>query len=229
MKKTITLFYKFLLLPCLIVMYDISSSVAQEQDFRVWGGVSISKNFTNRISLRLRQEARMKENATQFQKVFFDAGLRYKMNKHFRFAFHYRLNQHLRRDYTFSSRHRFNADLIYRRKFNTVVINYRLRLQSHFRDVYTSENGRFPDYFMRHKLQAHVNLNSRFSPFASTEMFHTFTEDVNKIVQWRYRLGMAYEINKMHNISMFYMIQEKQNINVPQTNYILGLRLNLYI
>jgi hypothetical protein len=219
----------------LIFSLSYGSPFAQtNEDFMIWSGYSLTKNFNSKTSIRLRQELRLRENATQIQKGFTDFGLRYRLTKKFRFAIHYRYNLNVRRSFEFSSRHRFNADLIYREKFQVfdlpIVFNYRLRYQHGYRDFFSRESGIIPSQFIRHKFQAHLNLNSRWSPYAATEFFHTirYLPDID-FVQNRYRLGITYEINKNNNVTMYYVIRTKQNIRIPGTDYILGFRLNVFI
>jgi hypothetical protein len=232
--KNIYIIIAAIFLMCLAMPETQRAKAQTNEDFMIWSGYSLTKRLNSRTSVRLRQEVRLRENATQIQKGFTDVGLRYRINKKFRLSVHYRYNLNVRRDFDFSFRHRFNADLIYREKFIAfnvpVVFNYRLRYQHGYRDFLTRETGRIPRQFVRHKFQAHLNLNSRWSPYAATEFFHTIRNfpDMD-FVQNRYRLGVAYEINRNNNITMYYMIRTKQNIRIPGTDYILGFRLNVFI
>jgi outer membrane protein assembly factor BamA len=227
MKKNLA----FLLLMAICSVINLHKAIAQENtDFMIWSGFTLTKNIAPNWSVRARQEIRFRENASQVQKAFADIGLRYKFNKHVRFTFHYRYNHNVRKDFEFSSRHRLNADMILRYKWKPVVVNYRLRYQQQFRDVFSSEDGFFPNHFIRHKLQGHLDLNKRWSPYASVELFHTIADFPTMLnVQNRARAGIAYEINRNNNITMYYMFRTKQNLSVPSTDHIIGFRLNVFI
>jgi hypothetical protein len=204
-------------------------ATAQEDDFMIWSGYSLSKNFNPSWSARVRQEVRLRENATQVQKAFTDVGVRYKMNKNIRFALHYRYNHNVRRDFTFSSRHRINADLILRHKWNPLVVNYRLRYQQNYRDIFSSETGFFPRHFIRHKIQPHLDLNKKWSPYIYAEWFHTPYINDFAIIQSRYGAGTTFEINRNNNITIYYLLRTTRNVNNPRNDYILGFRLNVFI
>jgi hypothetical protein len=207
----------------------ISPAKAQENDFMIWSGYSLTKNFNPSWSARIRQEIRLRENATQVQKSFTDVGVRYRFSKHLRFALHYRYNHNVRRDFTFSSRHRINADLIFRYKWNPVVVNYRLRYQQNYRDIFSSETGLVPRQFLRHKLQSHLDLNKKWSPYIFTEVFHTPYINDFRFIQSRLGTGISYEINRNNNVTLYYMYRATRNVNNPRNDFILGFRLNVFI
>lgn len=200
------------------------------EDFMIWSGFSLKKDIAPRTSIGLRQEVRLEENASQVQKAFIDIGLRHKINKYVRVAVHYRNSQNVRKDLSFSSRHRINTDLILQNKWKFIVISYRLRYQMNFKDYFTSENGRIPDQFIRHKVQAEFDLNKRLTPYLASEFFHTVPDFPNvDWVQNRFRIGVDYEITRNNSLSIFYMLRTKQIIETPSTDYILGIRYNIKI
>ncbi|MBA3901575.1 MAG: DUF2490 domain-containing protein [Bacteroidetes bacterium] len=225
---------RYIAFPLILAIFSFmlrSSVHAQENtDLMLWSGYTLTKNFASNWSVRARQEIRFRENVSQVQKAFVDVGLRYRLNKHVRFTVHYRYNHNVRKDFDFSSRHRLNADMVLRKKWKPLVVNYRLRYQHQYRDVFTSDDGFVPRQFVRHKLQGHLDLNKRWSPYLAGEIFHTIRDfPIMLNVQNRVRAGVAYEINRNNNVTLYYMFRTKQNISIPSTDHIIGFRLNVFI
>ncbi|HET6244343.1 MAG: DUF2490 domain-containing protein [Bacteroidetes bacterium] len=200
------------------------------QDFLIWSGLKLKKEIAPGTSINIRQEIRLRNNATEVQKGFIDVGIAYKFNKHLRIGMSYRNSQNVQRDFAFSSRHRLVTDLILKNEWKPIELSYRLRYQMNYKDMFSSENGRIPQQFLRHKIQANVELNKQWTPYAAVEFFNTMDEFPDtKWVQQRFKLGMDYSFNKYTSISVYYMLRTIQNINVPATHYILGTSVNIII
>ncbi|MDQ3191425.1 MAG: DUF2490 domain-containing protein [Bacteroidota bacterium] len=224
--KRKSLFYVLLLSLFFLPIFGKSQN---NEDFAIWTGYKLKKSIAPGTSIRFRQEIRLINNASQIQKVFNEIGIRHKFNKYFSIGISYRNSQNVQRENAFSSRHRMDTYLSLSKKWKTISLQYKARYQLNYRDIFTSENGFTPRQFLRHRFLVELDLNRRWNPYVSTEIFNVVRDLPNfASVQNRYRLGVEYDLNKNNSISVFYMIRTR-SIKTPETDYILGLRLHVKI
>lgn len=213
------------MLPLFLLLQPLLLKSQINQDFLIWSGYKLKKTIAPGTTLRFRQEIRLRNNASEVQKGLVDIGLRYKFNKYFSLGMSYRNSQIVEKEFVFSSRHRMVTDLILKNKWDLIKLSYRMRYQLNYRDVFTSENGRFPEQLLRHKFKAEIDLNYRWEPYVATEFFNVVPELPNfASVQNRFRVGVDYELTKNNSLSVFYMLRTT-HINTPDADYILGIRL----
>ncbi len=169
----------------------------------------------------------MNENFTELGTFFTDIGLTYKISKNFRISGNYRIIEKRRLDDSYSIRHRYYFDLSYREKFKPIVVQYRIRFQSQYKDVYSSSDGMMPEYYLRNKITLKLDLDKKFTPYIYSELFTPLNKpDGIYIDNVRYCAGTEYKLNRMHSFDIFYMIQKEYNVPDPWTDYILGIGYN---
>ena len=200
---------------------------AQNQDFGSWTGIEINKKLSQRLSVSFTEELRLKENITQLNSFFSEAGVGYKFSQYLKVAANYRFNQKQRIDQSLGTRHRFNVDFAFQNKINAFVVSYRMRVQSQLNDYYSSETGKVPNYNLRHKFSLEWDLDNRISPLAAAELFYPINQMDNKLQQVRLNAGIKYDINNDNRIIINYLVQKETYVNNPLTEHVIGLTYQL--
>ncbi|MDO9255146.1 MAG: DUF2490 domain-containing protein [Bacteroidales bacterium] len=201
-----------------------SPLMGQEKDAGLWTSVSFEAKLVKKAAFNISQEFRFNENITELGAAFTDAGLSYKLNKHFQFAVNYRFTQRHRVDDYYSFRHRFYADIKYSHKLKPFGISLRTRFQDQYSDIGRASDGGIPEYYLRNKLSLGLDLNKRYSPYISVELFSPLNYPrYNAFDNIRTTAGIEYAISKHHKIDISYMIQKEVNVSEPQMDFVLGL------
>ncbi|MFA4851167.1 MAG: DUF2490 domain-containing protein [Bacteroidales bacterium] len=202
-------------------------ATAQVSDAGLWLSLNAEKKITPVLSLNLAQEFRFNENITELGTFLSEAGLTYKINKVIRISGNYRFTNKRRLDDSYSKRHRYYFDLSMRKKLSSVIFILRTRFQSQYADVYSSQDGTVPSNYSRNKLTFRFDSGKKYSPYISTELFTPLNKSgAFYINNARYCAGIVYDINRMHAIDVFYMIQQQYNTIDPRKDFIIGISYN---
>jgi hypothetical protein len=171
----------------------------------------------------------MNENINELGTFFTAAGFTYKISKLFRISVNYRFTNKRELDDSYSKRHRYYFDLSVREKFKPVILQFRTRFQSQYKDMYSSEDGLVPSYYSRNKFTLKFDLDKKYTPYIYAELFIPIinSESNYSIDNARYCAGFEYSFNRMHALDLFYMIQRQYHVSDPQTDYIVGIGYNL--
>lgn len=196
----------------------------QVKDAGLWTSVNLEIKVIKKLSFNLSEELRFNENITELGTAFTDAGLSYKLNKHFQVAANYRFIQKRRADDYYSFRHRFYVDAKYSRKLKPFEVSLRSRFQNQVEDIGRSADGGLPVYYLRNKLNANLNTKTAFTPYVSLELFTPlkYPREV-AFDDIRVAAGVEYEITKHHTAEVFYMVQKELNVSNPVTDFIIGI------
>jgi hypothetical protein len=204
--------------------------LSQDKDFRVWTSINLEKKINSGFSLLFSETVRFTENASRAGTVFSDFGIRYKLKKKWKITGHYRFSKFNNGNNFFSSGHRFYIDIAYRQKTNTPLsFTFRGRYQSQYTDMYTSNNGLIPQKRLRVKATASYDLERRYKPYISGELFYELSDNTeyrNQFVNSRYAAGVVYELNKRNSLDIYYLLIRGMNVPNPNRFHALGLELN---
>lgn len=203
----------------------VTPSAAQQNDFGVWGSVAVKHKFSQRLSATVEEQFRFNQNGSALAQYFTDAGIEYSLSKKFKVALCYRFINSFQNTY-YSKRHRVYADLSYKAKLPLMQLLLRTRLQEQQQDIHSSEHGRIPAWYSRNKITVKADLNKKYSPYLSAELFYMLSapnHDGGKIDKMRYTAGVEYEFNRVHAIDLYYLIQQDKNVNDPLTDFVAGI------
>ncbi len=218
MKKT--LLFLFACLPALLF--------AQVKDAGLWLNTTAQYNFSLELVGEIGEELRFNENLSELGTHFTDIGISYKILKgKLKPGFHYRFSNKRQLDDSYSKRHRWYVDLAFRQKAAILDISIRTRYQSQYADVFSSDDGMVPSLTWRNKLVVKLDMEKKWIPYISTELFTDIRARVNNNV--RYALGLDYEINKLHELGLYFMHQREFNVNDPYFDYIWGINYTIAI
>lgn len=197
-----------------------------------WNTFNLEKNITQKVAFLFTEELRFKENFSRLNLFYTNLGIEYKVFKNFKAALVYRWIDKFQDDNTFSYRHRLMLDLTFKRKFGNLSASYRNRTQVEERDIYSSENGKTPEWYSRNKVGIKYDPGKRYIPFASVEFRYQLydprnVESDNTWHRTRYVVGIEYKIDNKNTFSGYYLIQQEYNVVSPQDQYIVGLEYTL--
>lgn len=201
---------------------------AQVNDAGLWTSVNIEKKFTQKLSLGFTEELRFNENVTELGTILSDIGLMYKFGPEggIRASINYRFSNKRNVNDTYSNRHRYYGDVTFRKKFGAIIPMYRIRLQSQYDDIYSSEDGREAEYYMRNRLILKYSPDTRYKPFIGTELYTRLRNEIfNRSYSdnVRYIAGVDFEFNERNALSVSYLVEREFNRNNPERNYVLSL------
>jgi hypothetical protein len=211
------------LITCFLLLAFSFATKAQVNDAGLWLNLSAEKKITQKFSTQLTQSFRLNENFSELGTSFSEIGVNYKIQKRLSVGAAYRFSQKRRVDDFYSMRHRYNIDISYKLKIKKINITLRERFQSRYKDYGTSEKGNVPKNYFRSKITMRYNLNKKYTPFISGELFYQLAEQIDNL---RFKAGFDYEFNKFSSLNLYYMVDKEINVKNPWTNYVIGLGYN---
>ena len=99
-------------------------------DAAVWTKVAIEKQITRRFLAQVSEELRLTDNVMHAGVIISNIYVEYKIYKELKLLAGYQFIQNRRPEETYSKRHRYYFDAIYKIKLHHVVLNLRERFQS---------------------------------------------------------------------------------------------------
>lgn len=197
---------------------------AQVNDAGLWMNAEVEKIITPALSASVTGEVRMNENITEVGTVLTDVGLSYRPWKRFDVGLTYRYSGKRRLDDSYDQRHGWFADATYRVKVKPAVIDLRLRFQSRYTDILTSDDGNIPRNHLRGRVKLKLDLDRRYEPYVSGEAFYRVGgADGMLFDELRCMAGVEVEFNQAHAIDLHYMVTREYQVNNPRTDYVVGI------
>jgi hypothetical protein len=197
---------------------------AQVNDAGLWTSVKLETKVVKDLTASIIQEFRFYENITELGAYYTEAGLEYKINKHFQIEANYRFTQKRKVENYYSIRHRFGIDLKYSKKIKPFELKYRIRFQNQYADIGRSEDGGVPEYYLRNKLSLQWDLKKAYTPYVSVELFSPLNYPrMYAFDNIRSMAGIEYAFTKHHKIDVYYMIHKEVNVSLPFTYYVFGI------
>ena len=206
-----------------IVLTFCFSAKAQVNDAWLWLNLNVEKKITQKFSAQFTHSLRFYENFSELGTSFSELGTSYKIINPLTVGGFYRFSQNKKVDDFYSNRHLFSLYLNYKLKYNQFKINFREQIQTKYTDVGTSETGMAPSDHFRSKISVSYDLNKKYTPFISTELFYAIGGYIDNV---RYKVGAEYVFNKISSVNLYYMIDKEIDVKNPWTNYIIGLEYN---
>jgi len=197
---------------------------AQVNDAGLWTSVKVETKVVKGLNASIIQEFRFYENITELGAYYTEAGLDYKINKHFQVEVNYRFTHKRKVENYYSIRHRFGIDLKYSKKIKPFELKYRVRFQDQYTDIGRSKDGGIAEYYLRNKLSLQWDLKKAYTPYVSVELFSPLNyprfyafDNIRSIA------GIEYAFTKHHKLDLYYMIHKEVNVSQPYTYYVFGI------
>jgi hypothetical protein len=189
------------------------SLIAQIDDIGLWASVTLKHKFTQKTAVSLANELRLYNDASNLDQLLTDAGIEYSFTKNLKAELHYRFISKNNDNY-FSKRHRVYADVSYKIKIKSLTLTLRERIQEQVRDVNSSELGMIPEWTLRTKLAARLDLHRKYFPYLSGELYYVLDNALDEdefFSRLRLETGVEYDFNRVHSINPFVLWQHELN------------------
>ena len=205
---------------CFLIFMAPSHCLAQIDDVGLWMGVTLQSKFARKLEGSLTEQLRLSNDITRINLLLSDLGLDYSINKKLKVGLHYRFINSNKDNY-YSKRHRFYADITWKEKVKFISFTLRERIQEQFSDYNSSETGKIPEWVLRSKLTAKIDLDKKYSPYVSFEMFYLIdnAKEESGITDFRYETGINYEFNRIHSVNPFLLYQITRSTNFIELIY----------
>ena len=201
---------------------------AQDKDFGIWYGANVNKGITDKIDFDVSAMVRTFEKASKVDQGFLEAGLGYKINKHFDAAISYRLTSALEDDSKYHFQHKVFIDLKGDAKLSNFTFSGRFRFQTRLKTYLVYVTDKYPDYTGRLKLKAMYRTQAfPLNPFVYYESFCPMFASSDRLIgKNRFSIGAEYKISKMHSVELEYIFQRDYLPKISDIN-IISLSYNL--
>lgn len=196
------------------------AALAQQDDFGVWTEISLEKKINPRWEVSLTESIRLHENATTLSQHYTHLAGTCKISRAFSLTLAYRNSQRFNFDETIDYRHRAQLEAVYKRRLGQLGVELQERFQIRYDNIKREAGWEIPQIYYRTRLTLDYDLDSRFTPFASAELFLDQSWFLDNI---RLRAGFDYEFNKRNSARFYYMIDQDLQENDPLRLYALGL------
>lgn len=205
----------------IILMFLLSSPLwsqePREQDQEFWTGVTGRLHLHKRWRVELEQQLRLNQNWSEFKLSFTEAGVRYEITRRLDVKLLYRFTV-IGNDF---NEQRWSLDFRYEYDIPDIPLDiiYRLRLQ----DEKVSYTGQKITQW-RNRIGLDYNLTKLVDPFVEYESFYRFN-DKQEFRTDRFTFGLEWKLNKRWDLESFYRLDREKNVEIPESQYIVGLRL----
>lgn len=218
---------KLTLLFTILSLFTCFNAVSQVNDAGLWMSVNLEKKVSGNIRLALSEEVRLFENFSEVGSYFTEISGEYKLSKSFDGGVGYRFTNRKRLDDSFSKRHRYFLELSYKKKLNKLNTSFRLKYQSQYKDIYSSESGSVPDNYLRTKVGLKYDTDKKYVPFLNGEMyFNTNSPEGWLFDNYRITAGIEYELTKRSQVELKYIFNREVQVKDPWTLYVIGVSFN---
>lgn len=225
---------KYFLFLLITSCFSINIFSQATNDAGLWTTFNIEKKLNKKFGLFLTEEYRLKENFTRTNLFYTDLGGFVKPLDFLKVSLVYRPIQKYMDDNTFSYRHRLMLDISAKKKFGNFTASFRERIQAEERNIYSSANGRIPEWYSRNKFELKYDLDKPITPYIAVEFRYQINNpravESNKL--WhrnRYTFGLDYKLNGKNSFGLYYLIQQEHNVSAPQNLFIVGLEYSFTI
>lgn len=196
-------------------------------DLELWTGAELNYQATDKLSLGLEQQLRLRNNASEVDQYFTEFNLKKEVNKSFYYSLGFRYirdNDQQGDIQAYENNFRYNLDLGYKQNINKLKLNYRLRYQRRNELGISIAEGDEPRNYMRLKVGADYKIkNWKLDPSFSTELFYNMNQGEG-FDKFRLTLGTKYKIKKVGALLPFYRLERELGATYPKNTYILGFK-----
>jgi len=187
------------IIPLLAVFMQLSAQDTKVvQDLQLWTGAGIEKTWRKTWTLSLQEEIRFKQDISEINNFFTEAGLQYRINKNFGLEGGYRYTRDRKSDGSYETLTRYNLDLRYKGRLDFITIYYRLRYQKEVEGFNLLDQAADFEKYVRHRIRIRYNDLQKIKPYVSAELFQLFRPDYNAELEYiRVVGGLVYEPGKI--------------------------------
>ena len=200
-------------------------SISQQSSGKSWTSIGVKGSINKKIDWAGSFTARI--GGSNDQIYFPQVSIKYKVTKWFRPSADYRAIFALNKygNYSFTNRLNFNAE--FKHTLNRFSVSARIRYQYSFDRLISSSNYDSEyDQAIRFKPQISYDINNSFiSPVINIEFFYnpTFGPLGQRFTKYRTFIGVDFEFDSPHELSIGYMFDQQINQPDPSRKHILSI------
>lgn len=219
MNKLLVSFLLFMLLGPLI-------SHAQSNDTKLWAGLSIEKDLSNKFKSSIELEQRLDNDISSFDKLLIEPAISYKLNKQWSVDLIYRLwYQQEKQNYFFHSR--ASLGLSYDKDIKGINFKLASKLQYGLPDMIANDFYATKKLISRNSLKLSYEIfGTRFTPYLKYELFTSLQRLNPQNYQWRTIFGTKIYMNSNASLQLHYALEHEYNIASRINAHIWGISLN---
>ena len=185
-----------------IILLSVQPLAGQEtkvvRDLQLWTGVALEKKVGKDWTFSLAEEIRFKQDISEINNYFTDAGVRYRISKNFALEAGYRYTRDRKSDGTYETLTRYNLDLRYKGQLDYISIHYRLRYQKEVEGFNLLDQGVDYEKYVRNRIRIRYDDFKKFKPYVSAEIFQLFSPNQTPEFEYvRIQGGVKYEPGKI--------------------------------
>ncbi len=204
---------------CFVLLCQSSLS-AQSEDFELWKGIELEKDWGKDLTFSFEEQVRLNNNASQFKSAFLDGGVRYELLKQARISLGYR--------YTLRSRsvnQRLYSDLSLKLDKKWLVKPvFRLRYQEDYK------RGDLPERTVRPKLSIRTGIKPlKLDISLAGELFYQLSPEGSDFNRYRLGLGFSRPLAARSSVTLNYLFQEEFNVRNPLTSSVISLSYSILL
>ena len=209
-----------LVISFLLVSFNLLADDVFVQDFRTRAKLSLNYKPIKEITLNWTEEARFKNNSSNFDRLYSGLGITYNAHKYFSMGAIYEFQVLQKAKDHFQLRHRAKFFVQPSVSFGRFGLSLREMPQMTYSDGI--------DWQLRSRLKLNYSfMNKHLKPYVSVEMYNPL-ENVNKynwVTKVCYQTGLEWKIDSVNGLEFYYMF-EHEVIN-KRGNHIVGVAYNL--
>lgn len=211
----------------------ITNTLFATDGSKLWTSISYSHKISDKIFISMKEEVRFigasanvgdlfSEEDCELNKVRFNAGIGYKINKIFKISAVARFNAEepkynntvgIEKQFLLNMYAKYN--LPYKLKFS-----YRMRYQNILREDNDNKE------YLRNKFIIQWNKNKRYKPFLGIEGFYRFSYDKgDRFSEVRYIAGLEFDLPSSVLLDLYYIYQDEANMKNLLDAHIIGIAL----
>ena len=197
-----------------ILLLFISLSIfgqERETDFGAAFSVQLNKDILRYWGISFENEARLKSNYTELERLTSGIGIDYKIVKGLKAGVSYNFLYLYNSSFRYECRHRYSAHLSYKYDLSRKwTLSWRTRFQSTYRDEDRGEYRINPKYVLRNRLKAEYNiLGTPFKTYLSAEAANLLNDPLgNEIYKLRFEGGTSWRLDRTNTLEFFLRVDE---------------------
>ena len=210
-----------LIVTSLLISVNLFADDVFVQDFRTRASFSLNYRPIKEITLNWTEEARFKNNSSNFDRLYSGLGATYNAHKNFSMGAIYEFQVLQKAKDHFQRRHRAKFFLQPSIGFG----RFNLSLREMGQMTYSSA----VEWELRSRLKLNYSCSGKhLKPYVSVEMYNPLNKHINKynwVSKVGYRAGLDWKIDAVNGLEIYYMFEHE--VTKKAGNHIVGVAYNL--
>jgi Protein of unknown function (DUF2490) len=206
-----------------LTICSLYAKAQNQTDFRGLFSLNLEKKVSKRVSFTGMAVTIATYDFQELGFIFFDTGIKCKLNKHFSTNFNYRFMFRRNLENFYDNRQILYGDLDYSRGYKRWTFGGTTRFQGLFYSR-IFDGYKNPLFYNRTKANIKYRVNYYWQPFVETEFFTPLNHPIRKTVdQIRASVGFSYTFNDHIKVEFYEQLQQQINRAPHNTNFLTAI------